>query len=131
MKKNIIFKINDECYLRIDQSGEFDEWFRYDEVTITFFNKENQLIVFSNDFLIYAIRMLKGSLEEILDQNILLDKSIKLDIGYLWNEILHNNDLSDWPGEKYLLWSSNKGSSTTWLYNKNGKIYLEITPTYQ
>lgn len=130
MTKDIIFKINNDSFFKIEQSGQFDELFRYDEVIILFYYKENKYVVFNNDFLIWALRCLL-ELEFAIDNKLELDKSMKLDIGYLWNEILHNNDLSDWPGEKYLLWSSKKGLSTTWLYNKNGKIYLEISPTYK
>jgi hypothetical protein len=37
----------------------------------------------------------------------------------------------DWIGMRYYMWSSVRGLPNTWLYNKDGNIYLEITPTYE
>jgi hypothetical protein len=34
-----------------------------------------------------------------------------------------------WVGLDYLVWSA-ASSFATWLYEKDGKIFLEITPTY-
>ena len=57
----------------------------------------------------------------------------------MWNEYTHkrdstqwaNSDQAAWVGERYLVWSTScKYNISTWLYIKNEKIILEITPDY-
>lgn len=70
-----------------------------------------------------------------------LNKSIKKDIGYLWNEYLHKkkddtleyitiDNINRWVGEHYLLWESSS-KLAAWLYYRDGSIHLEITPVYK
>ncbi len=95
-----------------------------------------------------------------LDTSI-IPNSEKHDIGYLWSIYCHKHCTDDfdhkniensinkgltgenrliftgtgeerrWVGLRYHVWSSNEGLCDTWLYNKNGSIFLEVTPSYK
>jgi len=78
--------------------------------------------------------------QKALGGNFEFHPSIQHDIGYLWQEYLaekkgHNfvgesfENSSFWVGLKHLLFSATFWN--TWIYNKDGNIYLEITPSYR
>ena len=77
-------------------------------------------------------------LRKALVQNLKVDASIQKDIGYLYNQDLHEGRsdlkyetfgaLEFWVGESYKLWAY---QSASWLYNdKDGNIVFKITPVY-
>lgn len=77
-------------------------------------------------------------LRKALAQNLQFDASIQKDIGYLFNQDLHEagknlkyetfGALEFWVGENYKLWAY---QSASWLYNdQDGNIVFEITPLY-
>jgi len=43
----------------------------------------------------------------------------------------NNNEKQEWIGLDYQLWSGKGAGPQTWLYNKSGKIILEISPSYK
>jgi len=83
-----------------------------------------------------------------LDQKLILDKSIRKNLGYYWNEIFADResfvdlvyDLNvfgspvGWVGSKYLVWSTQAPSYpliSTWMYNDmNGNIVLEVSEMF-
>lgn len=86
-----------------------------------------------------GIEVFNKLLKKAITYNLGLHESITEDIGYLWNEYLQT-ELDQrkkrfvkkdnfWVGLNNFLWEI-KGFDT-WLYNKDNKIFLEITPTYK
>jgi len=137
-----IFRINEQQYLElINHCPEKNHFYRFDECELSFVNTEEKFIIFQ-DVLMDCIDMFKFLLPKSLKDALILPESIKLDIGFLWNEYLNepsNTNLEmvavensrEWIGLRYLLWSPGKKINVaTWLYNKNDTIYLEITPVY-
>ncbi len=138
-QKHIYFKINQTAEIRFDLSDQVKDAFRYDEISVILSCNNTCEIDLYNDFLITALRELKSSLELILNGQAALHKSINKNIGYLWNEYLHGVELPSktdsegyafWVGRKYLVWDSASSKTTTWLYEKDEKFWLEVTPGY-
>lgn len=143
---DIYFKVNDKEYIKIECPHQEEDLFRYDEVTISFCDSNgHQYTLYTDDFIIEALRCFQVLLERVINNRSALDTSIESgitsrDIGYLWNEDLQAKDYlvtainSDgvkyWIGLNHLLWSSLR-NLTTWLYNSQNKIFIEITPVYQ
>jgi hypothetical protein len=79
--------------------------------------------------------------EDFFNHKLELHPSITKDIGYLWNEKLSGSSSCDlvleeieegqkaWVGQQFLIWCGR--SLTTWMYTKNGILFLEITPSYK
>ena len=94
-------------------------------------------ILLSNDSIRHDIDILHNLLTKALSNQLHLDASITADIGYLYNEELQGKDglvykeieKDDyrWVGGSYSLWSY---TVETWLYNKDGEIFFEVTPIY-
>lgn len=112
------------------------------EVNIILSNKDHELII-ADHSLHYNMQQLAEFLEKALRNELHLHKSIDMDIGYLLNEYIKNNNgfvikefsdgLSAWIGYDHTVWDSvNNGlPNSTWLYNdKNNNIILEVTPIY-
>lgn len=116
----------------------------YEYIEIFFIYEGKNYSVFKFNFLFYALEAFKPLLEESLSYNLYLHTSIDKDIGYLFNEYLHDkrgynlieqkiytdSDLLVWVGQKNLVWSSPRGYEA-WLYNKNESIFFEVTPSYK
>ncbi len=77
-------------------------------------------------------------LRKALANNLKLDSSIDKNIGYFFNQDLHEGrgnlkyekfgEIEFWVGQSYQLWAYR---SASWLYNnKHGDIVFEITPLY-
>ena len=140
--KKVIFKLNEFQKIVISMPTQIYNLFRYDEVSITFFNFDQKIRIFENDFAIVAFRILRAKLDNALNGKLNLHTSIGNDIGYLWMKNLYgkskkliyeysNEGQRLWVGLRYLLWSTTSGNPESWLYEKNGKFILEITPTYR
>lgn len=94
-------------------------------------------ILLSQDSVRENMYILSNLLTKALDNQLILDKSITADIGYLYNQELQGKDglvykeieknVFHWVGGSYSLWSYNV---ETWLYNKDGAIIFEVTPIY-
>ena len=135
----IIFSNKNE-HIKIILSQPLDYIFRYDEVTILFHSRDGaDYIIYEKDFIIEALRLLYYSLESLLNGKRKLHESITKNIGYLWNKYLYGTDKSfvykkwsdgttRWIGLDYSLLSSLKAKA--WLYEREGTLYLEVTPAY-
>ncbi len=140
MDSKITFPITDKIFIEILIPGNETELYRYDEVTIKLKLIDKEITIYADDFVIEALRSLDGILEKVIKGKLVLHPSIS-EIGYRYNEALNDSPnlvyenfegRKWWVGENYLLWSTNsKYSKTTWMYNKNGDVYLEITPNYK
>lgn len=139
MKKNIILKINNESYFKVKPENKY--WCKFDDIIIFFHYKKKKYLALKYECLFSGINDLKGLLELALDNKLQLHKSINSDIGYLWNEYLQGNkdDLffkmnddgtKEWIGKDYLLWCPSQGENT-WIFNKDNRIFLEVTPGYK
>lgn len=138
----IKFKINDKEYIEVVLQCKLQDIYRFEEIEIIFNDKNKKYTLFEKDFIIEALSGFYDLLNKVLKNQLQMHNSIKQDIGYLWNEYLQNNNNHNsvkkinkegrkyWVGEDYLLWSSLFDIST-WLYNKNNLIYLEIAPVYK
>lgn len=142
IKKHIILKLNEYEKIIISIPCDSKDLFRYDEIIIKLHTLKKKIIIFAKDFAIVAFRILKYQLTNALEGKLLLHNSIKNDIGYLWMKDLYGKSQKlvyeynkegqkIWVGQKYIFWSTPVGGAESWLYEKNGEITLEITPTYR
>lgn len=138
MKTKIIFKIDNALSLIIKNlCYEGNHLYRWDPIEIIFKDENSEYIINQHDHLMPQVEQLYDCLQGAISNKLSLLKSIKADLGYLWNQDLNHCSITsheqlqkekDWKGAKYLMWDGNKFD--TWLYNKNNKIYIEITPIY-
>ncbi len=140
-KDTIIFTITTKEYIKIFLPCLIDELFRFDDVTIILHTcNGKEFIIYNNDHIMEALQVFNTLLKRALNGQKEIHSSINKDIGYLWNRDLwgKSNRLvyKTWPeghkywiGIEYLLWSYKK--RTSWLYEKNNQLFLEVTPTYQ
>lgn len=140
MNQQIIFEINKVQKIIIKNlCFEGGHTYRYDPVEIIFKDGETEYIISQNDFLNHETDTLYYYLQDAIANKLTLDKSIKCNIGFLWNEYLQDKEhdlimsehegLKSWIGTRYLLFSGN--NIDTWMYNKNNKIFIEFTPSYK
>lgn len=66
-----------------------------------------------------------------LDNKLEINTTLLPNIGYQWNERLHNPlpNPTPWIGQQYLCFSRT-GGPETFIYTKNGILYIEIIPLY-
>ena len=140
MKKTISkLAIDVGRYLTLEFDGKTSDLRSFDYLTIAYHNGTKKYILYTNDWVVEALGMLKALLTKAIDNRLILHDSIVNDIGYLWNEYLqdkkeHNfvekplENSTYWVGQTHHLCESKKWD--TWLYNKNDAIYFEITPSY-
>jgi hypothetical protein len=134
----IAFSLGQQEGIEIEIPCKVGDILRYDEVKVFFRCQDKKEYLIYKDFAIAALTELTSLLELAIKDELNLDKSMTEDIGYWWNQHLQGKDsLSDSlvnesissAALRTLLWSAARRSST-WLYNRDGKIFLEITPTY-
>ena len=142
MKKSFItYTLNKSQKIKISIPIKLTDLFRYDDVIVNFYNNSQRITLFK-DFAIVAFRILRDELIDLLNHTLLLHDSINNNIGYLWMKNLwgrskkliyeySNEDQKFWVGLKFLLWSTPPGKPNTWLFEKNDKFVLEITPSYK
>lgn len=140
-KENIILPINNHEYVEIALPETTRELMPFDVITITYHNSNGTEYPLYQDFVTSALDRLIPLIDNTIHGNSTLHASIKEDIGYLWNEYLHENSEchfvktstkeghSFWVGTDFLVWESLRNTST-WLYEKNGAITFEITQNY-
>jgi len=133
----VIFEIDDGVVIDLILPCDQDDLRRHDMVRAVFIIAEDQqYVIYSDDSAIGFLGVLQMFLQQGLCGKKKLNVLLKEDLGYLWNEDLHQvsihsnpTEVNEWIGEDYLLWSRHGVSS--WLYEKNGKMYFEVTPTYR
>jgi hypothetical protein len=132
--------IDHEQQIKIIMPCAAKDIFSLDEVDIVYENQGVRTFLCDHPSL-HAFDSLDSSLKYFLNHNLELDCSIKKDIGYLWNQQLAGSKDSDlvyemaegrfkyWIGKHFLLWCGRP--LATWMYAKNGILFLEITPVYK
>lgn len=133
MNNEIIFVINEQERIQVFLPCALDDIFRYDDIRVEYV-KDNSCkhTIYVNDHIIEFVGVLNAALSDALSGRAKLDESIKEDLGLGWNQFLDDDNYSakpEWAGRQYLLWCPRDVSS--WLYEKNDKIFLELTPTYR
>jgi hypothetical protein len=138
--KLIIFKIDKTNAIIFELPQVLAEAFRYDEIFV-FLNQNNQnKNILYQDFLIEALRAFKRVLDRALDNKLQLHHSITKNIGYVWNEYLHDIEVpmeldamgsSFWVGQKHLIWNARSSDAATWLYESEGRFWFEVTLDYR
>lgn len=134
----LIFAINERERIRVFLPCKVDDIFRWDWVYAEY-SHDNVCahIIFSDDDFGLLIDVLSVTLKQALAGECILDESLQKDLGYLGsiysNEFFNTPDGQplppDWIGSQYLLWETLVVK--TWLYEKEGKIFFEITPAYK
>lgn len=100
----------------------------FDEVTIIF-KEEDKIVVLYKDNLNVTLFDLKNSLENTLNSKNRLSESINVgELGKYYNINTANQNSIKFNFSIFWVWSTR--GIQTWLYNKNNKIYLEISPSY-
>lgn len=100
----------------------------FDEVTVVFEEKGKQINLIVDNVNI-ILHKFKEGLECTLNNQILLPDNIKIgELGKYFNIYTDNEEFNKINYSLFWLWSGI--DVQTWLYNKNNKIYLEISPTY-
>jgi hypothetical protein len=105
----------------------------FDEVEVQYIH-DGEAITLARDIIREIINTFVVTLEKALKKELLLEEVFIVGkVGYFFNKITYTNtnelkEKNDIFSE-YWVWSSPKNVQT-WLYNVDGKIYLEISPTY-
>lgn len=140
----IILSLSDEVEIHIIPCCEVEEFPCVEEIEIYLINKGGDSLLIYSDVCVKGIQSFINLLKCSIDGCLNLHDSIQNDIGLQWNDYcqkMENKNLffvqktpfSYWIGHSYLLWllpSDSEKQLATWLYTKNGSIYLEITPQY-
>ena len=108
----------------------------FDEVEVGYVH-DGKMIILAKDIVREIVSVFFALLRKSLKNELALDQSFGIGkVGYFFsNNNYMATDESDEPEKKddifsqYWVWSS-PDNIQTWLYNMNGKIYLEISPTY-
>lgn len=133
-----IFKINDKKSLKIlipDFKNKFNYYYKqtkklhmFDEVTVALTIKNKQYIL-KVDVLDFVTHKFKNLLYKTLNNPIQLPDNIEIgNLGFYYNAEYYNENYDNINFSNFWLWSGQ--NIQTWLYNKNNKIYLEISPSY-
>lgn len=136
----IIFRIteSDELQIVIDNKNKVnvygyitEELHIFDEVEVRYIYKD-RTITLTKDTAQHVVSSFLVGLEEVLNNNTPLDTSITIGkVGYFFSKKTYMNIESKENNifSHYWVWSSSTNIQT-WLYNKDNKIYLEISQTY-
>ncbi|AQY51490.1 hypothetical protein PWEIH_14961 [Listeria weihenstephanensis FSL R9-0317] len=136
MINKLYLSVNDQDRLELHIPSTEIDIHRYDEIKILLKALHDTFTLYSEDFIIEAIVALKNLLEKVLNNELEVPDSLsKLEIGRLSNDSYQDieDDLiyedANWIGTKFNVWSTN--NLETWLYNKKGEIYIQVTPVYR
>lgn len=133
----MVFNINGQERIILFLSSGLDDIFRYDDVSAVYI-KDNicEQIIHQEEDILEFVDVLNSSLEFALRGKNKISTLLGKNIGYLWNVYLHkfygdcmNKKEPDWGAKESRLWDTRETAS--WLYEKDGKFYFEITPVYK
>lgn len=101
-----------------------------DQITIVFQKGDTQIELAKN-MLDILFEVFKETLNKVINNQLILPKEYEVGkVGYAFNICVENENEND--GCFYSIPSAfcNNETTKTWLYNKDNKIYLEISPLY-
>ena len=144
MKSLITFRIAESQSIQIiiDQQNKINTYgynveglHVFDEVEVQYIHS-GKAIILTSDTAQYVVETFCGSLEMSLKNELLLDASLVVGkVGYFFSKKKYmiadecNGQKKDDVFSQYWVWSSSKNIQT-WLYNRDNKIYFEISPIY-
>ncbi|MBC1805819.1 hypothetical protein HCJ40_02135 [Listeria sp. FSL L7-0993] len=133
MINKLVFPINNYDRIELQIPSKETDIYRYDEIKIVLNCHLGSYTLYSDDFIIEAIRTLQNLLEKALNNELEVPDSLsELEIGKLSNDNYQDILIYEgkhWGGEKYNVWNTN--GFETWLYNKMEEIYIQVTPLYK
>lgn len=118
------------------QVSDLREYDFFSNLKVNYYFKSKKVELF-NDFLGEGIKIFSVLIKRCLDDEIPLEKRyFEKGIGYEWNiainKIAEGNFDVDSINDPFLLWDADpKAGLATWMYNFEGKAYLEISPEYR
>lgn len=137
MSKIAEFKINEQQCLKLTFMVDKKQLHRFVWCSVLFVDDHKQYKLYSFDYVSHALYPFDFLLDKALKDELELHSSINEDVGILYDQyckeggdknLILNND-GDWIGNDYSLWCYKE--LKTWIYNKGGETYLEITPLYK
>ncbi|MFC5700574.1 hypothetical protein ACFPVX_04700 [Cohnella faecalis] len=128
------------CSIKLTEDTQFDFYSEYpiknklDEISVIFKEKPNEVCIFI-DTIQEAVTTIYRGLSKCVTNQMTLNSTLDIGrVGEKWN--VWTNDLSDEVGEdeedvyqEYWIWSSR--DFQTWVYQKDGKSYIELSPSYR
>lgn len=125
-------QLNDDTC--IDFTSEYPIKNKFDNVMVFYRGKNKEENIFE-DVIQEAVTTLYNGMKKCLANQILLNPDLEVGrLGEAWN--IWTNNLPDEVGENevdifqhYWVWSSREFQ--TWIYQKDGKSYIEISPSYR
>lgn len=139
MSNWITFPITNTEKIEVKRFSDDEEISRYEEVSIIYESRNKEYLLYVDDFISEALSVLQKLLQKAIDGELELHNSlIEKGIGLLSNDnlqsmpelvMIEEREGEVWVGDKYLLWDSM--DYQTWIYNLNGEVTIEITPTYK
>lgn len=130
----LVFVINEKERIRVFLSCRVDGMLRWDWIDAEYIHDDVcRYDIYVDDHFGDFIDISLVALKQALTGGCALDESLREDLGYLWNVYLAQraNDQVPygWIGQRYLLWETQ--ALDMWLYEKDGKVFFEITPGYR
>lgn len=133
--KKFILKINEHQRLElININAAKNHICKYDEIAIIFVNDKKRYTLYQ-DIILTDLEVFRDILTGVLSNKFEINPLIESDLGLYWNQYLHDLSTKEKTNKmditKYLLWcSSPQRAYSTWIYNKDDSIILEINPDY-
>ncbi|MBA3535846.1 hypothetical protein H0X48_05755 [Candidatus Dependentiae bacterium] len=137
MNNTIVFNIDNTTFIEVILPCQINELEGCEIVTINLHFGNQFYTLYKYNCIEIAIENLRNLLKQAINNELGIHSSILKDLGYLANEYFQESSqelffrrekVKMWIGMEYLVWSP-RGTST-WLFNKNREIFLEITPSY-
>ncbi|WP_430607664.1 hypothetical protein IGJ55_001116 [Enterococcus sp. AZ170] len=129
----LTLNLADNKYLQINSKNDGKKLYFHDEIIIKYLDNNREIILFK-DSLREGLESLKNMLLLALNNELpVSEKNFLTGVGYEWTIYYHNLDVfsEEDPTELYSLWSvSPEIGSASWIYNRNSKIFFEISPQY-
>ncbi|THF72631.1 hypothetical protein [Cohnella fermenti] len=128
MSNYFIINFTDNSYLQFSSENPINN--KFDDVTVTFWDNSEEKCVFE-DVIQEAITTLYNGIKSQVE----LTSEFEVgNLGRAWN--IWTNNLSEMVEDdeedifrSYWIWSTREYQ--TWLYQKNGNLYIEISPSYK
>lgn len=131
-----VFRISKNAQIKFILADEIKNLCYCSDTKIIYYDQTTSLELY-NYCVGEILEIFKIKLEKALTNKLKLHESIQMDVGFLLNEFVQKRQAlpllesgmgTDWVGVVNLIWSTDK--LATWLYSKDNKIFLEITPVY-
>lgn len=133
----IIFVINEHERIQVPLPCELDDVSLFDWADAEYIHDgECKYPIYSGFDFGHFINVFCDALKAVLTGGCTLDESLQENLGYLWNVYLdtstnapEGHPLPTWIGMQYLIGGTL--DVDVWIYEKEGKIFFEITPIYK